>query len=93
MGRLPTAKVDVHLFVITFIRRKTGGNAGPGASTYEDELNGVYRKIHKTLGSNNQNKDIRQIVKETLDEKLENQLTTGMNLTINPVSNNLFITL
>ena len=53
-------------------------------STYEDELNGQYNKIHKTLAQNNKNKDIRMQVREVLDEKVENQLTTGMNLTINP---------
>ena len=55
-----------------------------GPSTYEDELNGTYKKISKTLAANNKNKDIRMQVREELDQKLENQLTTGMNLTINP---------
>ena len=66
-------------------RRKSAGQAeGNGPSTYEDELNGTYNKIHKTLGTNNRNKDVRMRVREELDEKVENQLTTGMNLTINP---------
>ncbi len=57
-----------------------------GPSTYEEELNGKYRKIHKVLGATNKNKDIRNQVKEQVDERIENQLTIGMNLTINPVS-------
>ncbi len=57
-----------------------------GPSTYEDELNGNYRKIHKVLGSTNKNKDIRDQIREQVDERVENQLTIGMNLTINPVS-------
>ena len=69
-------------------RRKTQqGEAGKtqGPSTYEEELNGEYRKIHKVLGATNKNKDIRNQVKEQVDERIENQLTIGMNLTINPV--------
>ena len=55
-----------------------------GPSTYEEELNGEYRKIHKVLGPTNKNSDIRKEVKEVIDEKIENHLTLGMNLTINP---------
>ena len=69
-------------------RRKTQqGNTGKpvGPSTYEEELNGEYRKIHKVLGSVNKNKDIRAEVRNVVDERVENQLTIGMNLTINPV--------
>ena len=49
-------------------------------------MNGEYRKIHKVLGATNKNKDLRNQVKEQVDERIENQLTIGMNLTINPVS-------
>jgi hypothetical protein len=37
------------------------------------------------LGATNKNKDLRNQVKEQVDERIENQLTIGMNLTINPV--------
>ena len=55
-----------------------------GPSSYEEELNGTYRKIHKVLGATNKNKDIRNEVKGQMNESIENQLTIGMNLTINP---------
>ena len=65
-------------------RARSGETLGPtGPSTYEDELNGNYRKIHKILGATNKNKDIRTDVKEQMDERIENHLTIGMNLTIN----------
>ena len=69
-----------------------GQTTGQGPSTYEDELNGTYNKIHKTLAQNNKNKDVRMQVKEQLDERLENQLSIGQNLTINPVRNFSFKT-
>ena len=66
-------------------RTQSGEPVGPaGPSTYEEELNGNYRKIHKVLGATNKNKDIRNEVKEHMDERVENHLTIGMNLTINP---------
>ena len=66
-------------------RARSGETLGPtGPSTYEDELNGNYRKIHKILGATNKNKDIRADVKDHMDERIENHLTIGMNLTINP---------
>ena len=63
-----------------FCRRKSqspnkGGDGGP--STYEDELNGTYKKIHKVLGSTNKNKDIREQIKGAIDERIENSLTIG----------------
>ena len=94
MGCLSREQIDVscllsknsHVFVN---RRKTqqGDTGKPqGPSTYEDELNGEYRKIHKVLGATNKNKDLRTEVRATVDERIENQLTIGMNLTINPVN-------
>ncbi len=47
-------------------------------------MNGNYRKIHKILGATNKNKDLRNEIKEHMDERIENHLTIGMNLTINP---------
>ena len=83
--KLPPFKYS-HVFIN---RRKTqqGDTGKPqGPSTYEDELNGEYRKIHKVLGATNKNKDLRTEVRATVDERIENQLTIGMNLTINPVN-------
>ena len=69
-------------------RRKSQADGGAAAAEYankyEEELGGTYKKIHKTLGTNNKNKDIRLQVKGDLEDSLANQLTTGMNLTINP---------
>ena len=67
---------------------KQGGIATKpsGPSTYEDELNGEYRKLHKVLGATNKNKDLRDEVRAIIDDRIENQLTIGMNLTINPVN-------
>ena len=42
------------------------------------------------MGATNKNKDIRCEVRNKVDERIENQLTIGMNLTINPV-NDTFI--
>ncbi len=36
------------------------------------------------MGATNKNKDIRTDVKGHMDERIENHLTIGMNLTINP---------
>ena len=76
---------NFHLFRRRTQRTQSGEPVGPqGPSTYEDELNGNYRKIHKVLGATNKNKDIRNEVKQQMDERIENHLTIGMNLTINP---------
>ena len=44
-------------------RRKSQADGGAAAAEYankyEEELGGTYKKIHKTLGTNNKNKDIR----------------------------------
>ncbi len=74
-------------WTIQFRRKTQQGDTGKpqGPSNYEEELNGEYRKIHKVLGATNKNKDLRNQVKEQVDERIENQLTIGMNLTINPV--------
>ena len=48
-------------------------------------MGGTYKKIHKILGANNKNKDVRDKIKDKLNEKPENQLSPGMWLTMNPV--------
>lgn len=54
--------------------------------TFEEEMQGNYRKIHKILGQDNRNKDVREELKTKLDEKPENHLSPNMWLTLNPVS-------
>ena len=82
-----------HPLTVLISRKTQQDEPTLGATNFEDELNGNYRKIHKTLGANNKNKDIRNLVKGELDERIENQLTTGMNLTINPVTITLILLL
>ena len=48
-------------------------------------MKGNYTKIHKILGQDNRNKDIREELKAKLGEKPENQLSPNMWLTLNPV--------
>ncbi len=40
--------------------------------TFEEEMNGTYKKIHKVLGEDHRNKDLREEVKGKLNEKPEN---------------------
>ena len=48
-------------------------------------MQGTYKKIRKVLGGNNKNKDVRDKIRDKLNEKPENQLSPGMWLTMNPV--------
>ncbi len=41
------------------------------------------------LAVNNKNKDVREEIKDKLNERPENQLSPGMWLTLNPVRNSL----
>ncbi|CDW75035.1 UNKNOWN [Stylonychia lemnae] len=46
--------------------------------SYEEQMDGNYKKIHKILAVNNKNKDVREEIKDHLNEKPENQLSPGM---------------
>eukprot|EP00347_Sterkiella_histriomuscorum_P017254 403350100 len=52
--------------------------------SYEEQMDGNYKKIHKILAVNNKNKDVREEIKDHLNERPENQLSPGMWLTLNP---------
>ena len=53
--------------------------------SFEEQLDGNYSKIHKMLAVNNKNKDLRENLKDHLNEKEENKLSPNMWLTLNPV--------
>ena len=40
--------------------------------TFEEQMGGTYQKIHKILGADNRNKDVREELNEILNEKPEN---------------------
>ena len=40
--------------------------------SYEEQMDGNYKKIHKVLAVNNKNKDLREEIKDHLNERPEN---------------------
>jgi hypothetical protein len=66
------------------IRTKTLKNETGFEITDNDD--GTVKKLYKTLGGQNRNKDVRREVQTKLDERPENHLSPGMWLTLNPVS-------